>query len=393
MDVPGGSVTAVAALVADHPDWLSSNSLSPNDIAVTALGTGESYAAWLATAVESPTSVVVVRVARRPGPELPASPREEFAGLSLAPAGVGPTPRALAALGPFPVIVESLVPGQIRTGRYWADPSLLAAHARTLARLHRRRWLAAGPVTAADTNVGGVSFVAEVESAIAHWAPRIDGSPFGGSFARLGEALRSYAARVEPEFAPLRSFALIHGDSIMTNILVTGPEDASRRRGCAVTGIGPIDEVFAEPQSPADARPLPGLVTRLVDWEWTRIGDPARDLGLIGGAVHADPWYADLNEDLLDGFVSAYRGESEVLGSDVDALGDARAMRVRRDAWLVAEGFAVLAYLHWRDASLHWRDGGPRAVDQRVSTRRSPGTRHTAAALEATLTACLRPQR
>ena len=148
MDVPGGSVTAVAALVADHPDWLSSNSLSPNDIAVTALGTGESYAAWLATAVESPTSVVVVRVARRPGPELPASPREEFAGLSLAPAGVGPTPCALAALGPFPVIVESLVPGQIRTGRYWADPSLLAAHARTLARLHRRRWLAAGPVTA-----------------------------------------------------------------------------------------------------------------------------------------------------------------------------------------------------------------------------------------------------
>ena len=313
--------------------------------------------------------------------------------MSLAPAGVGPTPCALAALGPFPVIVESLVPGQIRTGRYWADPSLLAAHARTLARLHRRRWLAAGPVTAADTNVGGVSFVAEVESAIAHWAPRIDGSPFGGSFARLGEALRSYAARVEPEFAPLRSFALIHGDSIMTNILVTGPEDASRRRGCAVTGIGPIDEVFAEPQSPADARPLPGLVIRLVDWEWTRIGDPARDLGLIGGAVHADPWYADLNEDLLDGFVSAYRGESEVLGSDVDALGDARAMRVRRDAWLVAEGFAVLAYLHWRDASLHWRDGGPRAVDQRVSTRRSPGTRHTAAALEATLTARLRPQR
>ena len=359
MDVPGGSVTAVAALVADHPDWLSSNSLSPNDIAVTALGTGESYAAWLATAVESPTSVVVVRVARRPGPELPASPREESAGLSLAPAGVGPTPCALAALGPFPVIVESLVPGQIRTGRYWADPSLLAAHARTLARLHRRRWLAAGPVTAA----------------------------------RLGEALRSYAARVEPEFAPLRSFALIHGDSIMTNILVTGPEDASRRRGCAVTGIGPIDEVFAEPQSPADARPLPGLVTRLVDWEWTRIGDPARDLGLIGGAVHADPWYADLNEDLLDGFVSAYRGESEVLGSDVDALGDARAMRVRRDAWLVAEGFAVLAYLHWRDASLHWRDGGPRAGDQRGSTRRSPGTRHMAAALEATLTARLRPQR
>ena len=145
--------------------------------------------------------------------------------------------------------------------------------------------------------------------------------------------------------------------------------------------------------SPADARPLPGLVTRLVDWEWTRIGDPARDLGLIGGAVHADPWYADLNEDLLDGFVSAYRGESEVLGSDVDALGDARAMRVRRDAWLVAEGFAVLAYLHWRDASLHWRDGGPRAVDQPVSTRRSTGTRHTAAALEATLTARLRPQR
>ena len=134
---------------------------------------------------------------------------------------------------------------------------------------------------------------------------------------------------------------------------MTGLEDAARRRGCAVTGIGPIDEEFAEPQSPADARPLPGLVTRLVDWEWTRIGDPARDLGLIGGAVHADPWYADLNEDLLDGFVSAYRGESEVLGSDVDALGDARAMRVRRDAWLVAEGFAVLAYLHWRDASLH----------------------------------------
>ena len=214
------------------PDWLSSNSLSPNDIAVTALGTGESYAAWLAAAGSRPRRWLSSG-GGRPGPELLASPREEFAGLSLAPVGVGPTPCALAALGPFPVIVESLVPGQIRTGRHWADPNLLAAHARTLARLHRRRWLAAGPVTAADTNVGGVSFVAEVESAIAHWAPRIDGSQFGGSFARLGEALRSYAARVEPEFAPLRSFALIHGDSIMTNILVTGPR---RRR---VDGVAP----------------------------------------------------------------------------------------------------------------------------------------------------------
>lgn len=342
MTRPGGSARDVAALVARNPQWIGAISLSPNDIEVTFVGRGESYAAWSARVADPGLAPIVIRVARRAGRQVTAPPEHESAALALAPPGLGPVPIHLGAdlaadLGAeaggdrsarddehYAYLVESFVPGRVLSAERWADVGLLAAHACTLARLHVRRWSGAGPVTSADTNGGGVSFAAEVDGVIAHWTPLVAGSVHASEFDRLAGRMRAYAADVEPDFAALDSFALLHGDPVMTNIVVS-------REPTLVRG------------SPEACGPQ--WVTRLVDWEWARIGDPARDLGLIGGAVYGHPWYAPLAEDLVEGFLDAYLDEARALGTDLALLGSRPALRRRRDAWLAAEAFGALAYV------------------------------------------------
>lgn len=294
----------VAEVVAAHPEWLGAplSAGEPHRV-----GRGESYEAWL-PAPAGP----LVRFARRPIGELPADPAEEVAGMRLAPQGVGPRPIGADVLWVdderYPVVAQEFVPGRVLAPIEWTG-ALRRVLAAQLATLHTVTYPRPGSVRgvsqALDPEPGRLDFAAEVDGIIDHWAPRLPGAP-GEAWAALCGPMQRYAAEVAPEIAALQEFSLIHGDPVLTNIVVDGN------------------------------RPV------LIDWEWTQIGDPARDLGFIGGAVHAGDWYAALTDkqitDLLRAYVSA-GGRGEVV-----------ALRRRRDAWLAAEGLAVLAYLWWVDA-------------------------------------------
>lgn len=311
--------TDVARLAQAHPEWFADGdpgeeTVPSQDLHVTAtlLGSGESYAAWLVVALAGDEMRrrdrrrVVVRVPRRPMEELPRPMTEEFAALLLAPEGVGPRPIHLRAPGETDTtayMVVEQVPGQVRPAGAWTD-ELLAAHAGQLARLHSREYPGHGDVTAIADGLTPRMSIAEAAAGAWQWwetsHPEITALP---EVATLWGRVQGLLAETEPAFAALDSFGLVHGDACVPNILVSGG------------------------------------VPRYVDWEWSCIGDPARDLGYLGGEVWAEPWYLPLAPERLDLLLDAY----------VDASGrghDREALAVRRRAWLVHETFFVT--LHFR---------------------------------------------
>lgn len=307
----------IAALAGQHPEWFGLAAVpAPVTAVVDHLGDGESYAAWTARVAGAPRDLVVVRAARRAVGELPAAPAEEFAGLALAPPGLAPEPIALTEVrrlvgkragsaAAYPIIVETLARGRVRAPVDWTARARehLAAG---FARLHERVWAAPGAVTTREANPRApIRFDAHIDSVVEYWARqlRVDGTPFDD----LVGPMTAYAAAVAPRIAAVAEFALLHGDPVLTNVLVDEQERIT-----------------------------------LVDWEWTQIGDPARDLAFLGGAIHADPWYAALNDAEITAFLRAY--------IDAGGRGDLADLRARRDAWLAAEAFGVLGYLLWLDA-------------------------------------------
>lgn len=335
------AVGEVAAILDGHPEWAAeggscAGSAGPDPDRV---GTGESYEAWR-------FGDLLLRVARRPVGELPADPTVEYAALHLAPDGLAPRPIALgeSVIGGmrYPWLAESVVPGRVLAPAAWTDAlrARLAAH---LARLHARTWPGPGAVTAAySLTPGRIDIAGEIEHVVAWWSPRL-GPPEREAWGPLVGPMRAYGQEVAPLFADLDRFALVHGDTVATNILVHAG------------------------------------VPRLIDWEWARIGDPARDLGFLGGAVHADPWYAALSPTQIDAVLHAY--------ADSGGLGDLPALRARRDFWLVLEAFAVLAYLLWTVAETpqnatpptghNWRPAAARSLLRTLPSalpgRRAPG--------------------
>ncbi|GAA1155139.1 phosphotransferase family protein [Ornithinicoccus hortensis] len=312
--------TDVTALARAHPEWFATG--DPRDdnaldgdlhVTVTLLGSGESYAAWLAVALAGDElhrrgrRTAVIRVPRRSPDDLPRPMAEEFAALLLAPEGVGPRPIHLqepggGETGPPAYLVVDQVPGQVRPRGSWTD-ELLVAHAGQLARLHTRQYAGHGAVT--EISTGLVPRLSIVESGAASWEwwrrahPEITALP---EVSRLWDGVRRCFDEAEPAFAALTTFSLVHGDAAVPNILVSGG------------------------------------VPRYVDWEWACIGDPARDLGYLGGPVWADPWYLPLEPGRVDLLLDAY----------VDAAGpprDRETLAVRRLAWLVHETFFVTLHL------------------------------------------------
>lgn len=329
----------VAALAQRHPEWFATGDARDDaaldgdlHVSATLLGSGESYAAWLAVALAGDELLrrdrrtVVIRIPRRPFEDLPRPMAEEFAALLLAPEGVGPRPihlqapdaaepdpaigagpttggRASDDAGPAAYMVVDQVPGQVRPAAAWTD-ALLTAHAGQLARLHERQYAGHGPVT--QIAQGLLPRMGIVEGAAAAWEwwhrahPQITALR---EVARLWAGVRQVLEEAEPAFAALTSFTLVHGDASAPNILVSGG------------------------------------IPRYVDWEWACIGDPARDLGYLGGEIWAQPWYLPLEPERVDLLLDAY----------VDASGrvpDREGLAVRRRAWLVHETFFVT--LHFR---------------------------------------------
>lgn len=312
-------------IIVRHPEWFADDD-SPPTIDPVPLGTGESYAVWR-------TGDLVIRIARRPVAELPVDLAQERAALLLAPAGLGPRVIGageveVAGAGAFPYLVESFVPGRILTPAQWSD-GLRALLVADLARLHERTW--PGPGTASEALAGTgpapgrIDIVGRVEEVVDWWAPRL-GEAEREAWWALVAPMRAYGREVAGAFAEVAQFSLIHGDPVCTNILV--------HQG----------------------------VPRLIDWEWAAIGDPARDIGFLGGAVHAAPWYAPLDDGQVDALVRAY--------VDAGGLGDVASLRVRRDAWLALEGFSTSAYLCWVVADNPGRDHGwrPVAAQQLLTT-------------------------
>ena len=313
-------------IIARHPEWFAVTGGVPPANGLVPLGSGESYAVWRA-------GDLVVRIARRPAAELPVDLAQERAALLLAPAGLGPRVIGageveVAGAGAFPYLVESLVPGRTLAPSQWSDP-LRALLVADLARLHERTW--PGPGTASEAlagtgpAAGRIDFVARVEEVVDWWATRLGGAE-REAWWPLVAPMRAYGKDVAGAFAELDRFSLIHGDPVCTNVLV--------HQG----------------------------VPRLIDWEWAAIGDPARDIGFLGGAVHAAPWYASVNDGQVDALVRAY--------VDAGGCGDAAALRLRRDAWLALEAFSTSAYLAWVVADNPGRDHGwrPAAAHQLLTT-------------------------
>jgi aminoglycoside phosphotransferase (APT) family kinase protein len=309
---PLTTADAVAALVAAHPEWLDDGRGVPDQPApdATLIGTGESYAAWLVVArsaqdLRDPRGPrrVVVRVPRRPD-LLPRPMAEEHAALLLAPEGIGPRPVHLEpgdGTRGSAYQVQEFVPGQVRPAAAWTD-DLLAAHAQQLARLHERSYTGHGDVTAIHSLEPHLSIVRSAESGMQWWTEHHPDLVAADDVAALWPQVRALFEGVEPEFERLERFALIHGDAAVPNILVSGG------------------------------------VPRYVDWEWAMIGDPARDLGFIGGEVWLEPWYLGLGPDRLERYLTAY---VEAAGG-----GDPEPLATRARAWLVNEVFFVS--LHFR---------------------------------------------
>lgn len=312
---------SVAALVAAHPEWFDDGRGVPAQPSpdATLIGSGESYAAWLVVSRE-PADLrdpdgprrVVVRVPHRPE-ELPRPMSEEFAALVAAPEGIGPRPIHLATAGD-PVgaefgsatrgtayQVESHVPGQVRPASAWTD-DLLAAHARQLTRLHELRFDGHGDLTSTDRLQQRLSMVVTGEANWQWWTDHHPALVAAPDAAALWPRVRALFAATEPEFARLEQFCLTHGDAAVPNILVSG-----------------------------------GL-PRYVDWEWAGIGDPARDLAFIGGAVWLDPWYLPLRTQRIEHYLGAYVAAG--------GRGEVSALAARGRCWLVNEVFFVA--LHFR---------------------------------------------
>ncbi|WP_109471020.1 phosphotransferase family protein [Ornithinimicrobium cavernae] len=342
MTAPRELTTAesVASLVAHHPEWLDDGRGVPAEPSpdATLIGSGESYAAWLVvsrelTDLRDPRGPrrVVVRVPHRPD-ELPRPMSEEFAALVAAPEGVGPRPIHLATAGD-PVgaelgsttggtayMVVEHVPGQVRPPAAWTD-DLLAAHAGQLARLHELTFDGYGDVTATDRLRHGLSMVRAGEAGLQWWSdhhPRLVAAP---DVAALWPRVRALFAATEPEFERLEQFCLTHGDAAVPNILVSGG------------------------------------VPRYVDWEWAGIGDPARDLAFIGGAVWLDPWYLRLTPERVGRYLEAYCAAA---GPAAAPTSEPAALAARGRCWLVNEVFFVA--LHFRRQAE--RGAGPEYADR-----------------------------
>lgn len=250
----------------------------------------------------------MVRVPHKSLVEIPLPPAEELALLDRVPAGLGAQP--ITALdGPpgsaIPAIITTRVPGRQLPAREWEGrPDLLEALARQLARLHH------GGVCTGLAAPTSIDPLGEAEVAMDWWQENEPASASAGQ--HLCPAVRAHQEAARPAFAQI-DVRFLHGDPVAANILV-------------------------------DADGIP----RFVDWEWAQLGDVARDLAFIGGALRLEPWYARLSAGEVRDQALAYVAEREALDPGVaqhPAL-QIDALLARRAAFLIHEAFFTGLHLH-----------------------------------------------
>ncbi|MFC7457405.1 phosphotransferase [Brachybacterium sp. GCM10030267] len=318
---------------------------------VSLAGVGEHFAAWRLVPQEN--APLIVRIPHVPLAEMPQDLAHEIAALTLVPPDVGPQPIAFhdepadegsppaGAGGPapggdpgdpapspigHPFVVTSEMPGTAAVPEAWTAQNL-AAHAAHLAHLHSVPAPGRGPVTLgrnpwAAIPRGTPSLLSEVEAEVESWRSRHGALIRELALEPFLDAALSRVATVESDIAQLDGFVLAHGDLCATNIMWDRPVEA------------------AEP-------PAVGYI----DFEWAQGDDPARDLAIIGGAVHGGPWYVPLDEDQVSAFVDAYVRARAEHGPVPASVADVGALRRRMRAWTAYERTAMLVHVASRAAT------------------------------------------
>ena len=283
------------------------------------LGEGESYTAWR---IGSGERTRVLRLPRRPPPEMPRPMEAEFEVLRRVPPELGTSAVALETstdnpLG-TPYMVTTHVPGRPLRAADW-NRRLATALAHQLARLHEAlaaaTALSAALVPSADE---------QGEELLTWWAEHHPETLTDPRVRALLPAWRRELTRLAPAFETVPTHPLIHGDAVATNV-VLGPDG------------------------------LP----RLIDFEWSGPGDIAKDLALIGGRVTGGPWYLPMAPDDVTAFVTEYSRYSRYsrrsrLTQDTGAT-DPQRLLDRRDGYELLDRLGNLLYCLSRPGETRYR--------------------------------------
>ena len=290
---------------------------------VALAGVGERFAAWRVT--PQLNAPVIVRVPHVAASELHQGLAHEIAALTLIPDGAGPDPVAfqddprLSPLG-HAYVVTTDIPGTAAAPTAWTQRHL-SAHAAHLALLHTIEATGRGPVSLgadvwAQVPPGPPSLLTEVAEEIATWRAQHPQVLADQQLEPFLEAAHEVVAGIESEIAGLDQFVLAHGDLCATNILW---------------------------EPPADGSVLPSV--RYIDFEWAQGDDPARDLAIIGGAVHGGPWFVPMGERQVELFVAEYVAARAEHGPVPDSVADTAALRRRMRAWTAYDRTAMLVHV------------------------------------------------
>lgn len=296
---------------------------------VSLAGVGERFAAWRVTPQEN--SPVIVRIPHVTVEELHQDLAHEIAALTLLPAEVGPEPIAVhddpenSPLG-HPYVVTTEIPGTAAAPATWTGAHL-QAHAQHLARLHAVTAPGRGPVTLgadpwAAVAPGSQRLLPEVEAEVASWRAAHGAVIEEHGLSPLLDAALDLVAGIEEQMVQLDGFVLAHGDLCATNILWDGRDEG--------TGLPRV---------------------QYIDFEWAQGDDPARDLAILGGAVHGGPWYVPLDEDGVSVLVGAYVQARGQLGEVPASVADLPSLRERMRAWTAYERTAMLVHIASRAAT------------------------------------------
>lgn len=300
---------------------------------VKRLGAGESYTAWR---IGSGDQTRVLRIPRHAPLEMPRSMETEFEVLRRVPPELGTSAVALetGADNPLgaPYMVTTYVPGRALRAADW-NPRLATSLAHQIARLHVA--FAAGPAPSATPVPSACE---QGEELLAWWGTHHPATLSDSRVSALLPAWRRELTRLEPAFAGVAVYPLIHGDVVVTNV-VLGPDG----------------------------------VPRFIDFEWSGPGDTAKDLALIGGRVTGGPWYLPMTSDEVAAFVTEYSRYSchtqrPRLAQDTGAA-DPQQLLERRDAYELLDRLGNLLYCLSRPGEARygrWADELARSLTARL---------------------------
>ena len=283
---------------------------------VEQLGEGESYTAWR---IGSGNQARVLRVPRHAPLEMPRSMETEFEVLRRVPSELGTSAVALETSSDNPLgtpyMVTTHVPGRSLRAADW-NRRLAAVLAHQLARLHEALATGTAPSAAFVPSAGE-----QGEELLTWWGAHHPETLADPRVRALLPAWRRELARLAPAFAGVAVHPLIHGDVVVTNV-VLGPDG------------------------------LP----RLIDFEWSGPGDTAKDLALIGGRVTGGPWYLPMKPDDVTAFVTEYSRYSRRsrLAQDAGAT-DPQRLLERRDGYELLDRLGNLLYCLSRPDETRYR--------------------------------------